>query len=142
MISFGGWNLFDIPVPGDYDGVGRTEVAVFRPSTGQWMILNPIDQSQRMVYFGATNYFDIPLQAPIAASEKTWQVRWEPSDRTLDPVRSTGQRVRVSVHCALTGEIPSVPAVIITGDDEATSSLPRRKPAAQSFTRLAWLDAR
>ena len=28
----------DIPVPGDYDHTGRTQVAVFRPSTGQWFI--------------------------------------------------------------------------------------------------------
>jgi hypothetical protein len=31
----------DIPVPGDYDGVGHTELAVFRPSTGQWLVLGP-----------------------------------------------------------------------------------------------------
>ena len=30
----------DTPVPGDYDGDGRTDLAVFRQSTGQWFVRN------------------------------------------------------------------------------------------------------
>ena len=42
-----------MPVPGDYDGDGRADLAIYRPSDGMWWVL-----------FSASNY-------------TTWQgVRW------------------------------------------------------------------
>ena len=37
IVSFG--QKGDVPVPGDYDGDGRTDVAVFRPATATWYAL-------------------------------------------------------------------------------------------------------
>ncbi|WP_406700320.1 Calx-beta domain-containing protein [Singulisphaera sp. Ch08] len=142
FVSYGAANLFDIPVPGDYDGVGRTEMAVFRPSNGQWVILNPIDQSQRLVYFGATNYFDIPLQAPIASLKKLGKFGGN-SLTALSTVSAQQVSSAASAFTALStsqGETSSNSVEIITGDDQATSTLPRRKSSSQSITRLAWLD--
>ncbi len=48
----------DIPVPGDYDGLGRAEVAVYRPSTAQWIIQSP--GGPRVVNFGQPGV-DIPV---------------------------------------------------------------------------------
>ena len=38
VISFGATGLKDIPIPGDYDGNGVTDLAVFNPSSATWMI--------------------------------------------------------------------------------------------------------
>ena len=37
VVTWGGGA--DVPVPGDYDGDGKTDIAVFRPSTGMWYVL-------------------------------------------------------------------------------------------------------
>jgi hypothetical protein len=49
----------DTPAPGDYDGDGRTDVAVYRPSTGQWFVKPSSGAAPWTVTFGAAG--DLPL---------------------------------------------------------------------------------
>jgi hypothetical protein len=50
----------DQPVPEDFDGDGRADIAVFRPSGGNWFILQSSNNQFRAQQWGANG--DIPIQ--------------------------------------------------------------------------------
>jgi hypothetical protein len=49
----------DVPVPGDYDGDGRIDIAVFRPSIGTRFIVNSGTGAAVGIQWG--NAADIPM---------------------------------------------------------------------------------
>ncbi|HEY0461576.1 MAG TPA: VCBS repeat-containing protein [Pyrinomonadaceae bacterium] len=102
-INWGLGSLGDIPAPGDFDGDGKTDRAVYRNSTGAWWILRSSDGQPSAVQFGLPG--DKPVVGDYDGDSVSDLAVWRPSDGNWY-VLFMGTQSYTIVHWGQSGDKP------------------------------------
>ena len=100
------WGLNgDMPVPGDYDGDGKTDFAVWRSSTGQWFIIPSSNPGAPIVQsWGLPG--DIPVPGDYDGDGKTDFAVWRSSTGQWFIIPSSNPGAPIVQSWGLPGDIP------------------------------------
>lgn len=118
--------LPDVPVPADYDGDKRTDIAIWRPDTGEWFVLKSSEDfnQTKPIVFSWGRLGDIPVQADYDGDKHTdfavfrsWENRWY--------IFESGSRSWRTERFGTAGTDRLVPADY-TGDGKADIAVYRR----------------
>jgi Tol biopolymer transport system component len=88
----------------DFDGDGRSDHAIFRPSTTDWWHLSSIDNVQRAAAWGEAT--DVLAPADYDGDLKTDHAVWRPSTGNFHILNSFDYTVRIE-NFGLNGDIPT-----------------------------------
>jgi len=128
----------DVPVPGDYDGDGRADLAIWRPGTGVWWLLRSSSDysyaGARTVQWGVGAERDVPVPADYDGDGTTDIAVWRPRTGTWWVLRS---RDEYSWGTALTvqwgvGSLEDVP-VPADHDGDGRADLAIYRPGSASW---------
>lgn len=116
----------DLLAPADYDGDGRMDYGLYRPSTGTWWIMNSVSFNVTAVSLG--NSDDVPVPADYDGDGKADVASWRPSTGEWIRINSSDS-VLVSVSFGLSTDRP----LIGDFDGDGKSDFAVFRPSVGSF---------